>query len=253
MKVRDVAKLQYEKGQQITVSQANAVLVQAYERFNDMGPSDVAPLSTGQFRVYDPAHGVLLAPAFLTNTQWYENNAAYGAVFDADSFRPSDAANYYALTLANGVANTPYGILTVGHRYSCYVSVRNSGALDGTFRVFNSVGNTTAICTVDLNAGATQSRCFSFVATSAYFSIGGKPDSPPGANTFDVDIVTVPVLGGNVIYLFDWDTNEFIIPNYCGFHHPATPTQMEFRAHHALISKAIRKEIETAQEVLKYL
>lgn len=253
MKVRDVAKLQYEKGQQITVSQADTVLVQAYERFNDMGPSDVAPLSTGQFRVYDPAHGVLLAPAFLTNTQWYPNNAAYGAPIDADSFQPSDPVNYYALTVANGVANTPYSFLTVGHRYSCYVSVRNSGALDGAVKLFNAASNTNAVCTIDLDAGATQSRCFSFVATYGFFSIGGKPDSPPGANTFDVDIVTVPVLGGSVIYLFDWDDNEFIIPNYCGFMHPATPTQMEFRAHHALIAKAIRKEIETAQEVLKYL
>lgn len=261
MNTRDVTKLQYEKGQQIKAADVNALMKEAFSTFNIMGPTDVAPLTTGQFRVFEPRKGLKLVPVFNLNTKWY---AAGSCVpIDVDTFSCTSNVVDGLMVLGSSVGPAPVAIFTIGHRYVVYAYVKNEVAQTGKVRFFN-VGTTTELVYSENIAGNAESNIvFSFQATDSYFAIGGISDSNinPLNLTVKCPLGLADGTGATGIYIYDWDDNMWLIPNYCGFVSPSTDRAVttlgsgpiDIRTNHYLLCHAINKEIETAQEVLKYL
>jgi hypothetical protein len=50
---QNVLLFDYERGQKITVAQVNTIALRAYEKFNNLIPSNVDNLTSGQFRGED--------------------------------------------------------------------------------------------------------------------------------------------------------------------------------------------------------
>jgi hypothetical protein len=255
MNYRDIAKLQYEKGQQIKATDVNDRMKEAFVHFNAMSQSDVLPLTTGQFRVFEPRIGWKLAPFFTTDTKWYDGNA-FGSGTTAETFTCTSATDRFISVL--GSTPNPLSLLTIGSRYQVYFKIRNTSAKDGQLSFFNSSTNATVIQSFNIAANTEIERTFSFVATWPYFGVGGKKT---GAGTGNVvfDINAPSAIDSSVagIYIFDWEKNEWIIPNYCGFVAPSTSgvvnSTIERRENHALLCQAIKKEVDAAQEILNYL
>ena len=258
MQTRDVTKLQYEKGQQIKAADVNARMKEAFGRFNIMGPTDVAPLTTGQFRVFEPRKGLKLVPAFNVNTKWYPDGV--GAVIDVDSYTCSSSAADFAMILGTVAGPTPLAILEVAHRYQVYFFVHNDSAQAGTIKIFNDSMADYTVYSAPIAGNADLTATFSFVAITRYFGIGGRSGAMANMNIS----VRCPFEMGGVaqgIYIYDWTDNMWLIPNYCGFMSPSTDNcvttlgdgPIDLRSNHYLMCLAIKKEIDAANEVLKYL
>lgn len=258
MNTRDVVKLQYEKGQQIKATNVNDQMKVAFTRFNAMGPTDTAPLTTGQFRVFEPRKGMKLVPLFTDNTQWYPTGSCTVANFDTFNLT-SDTADG-AMVLGALAGFTPQAILTVGHRYQCYYYLKNSGGVQATVKVYNAYTVSGEVVHSESIAAGYHStkNTFSFMAKTAYFAIGGRSSGASVA----IDIDQVLSFGSaRGIFLFDWTDNRWLIPNYCGYMSPSTDQTIpaigsgpiDLRSNHALMCQAIKKEVDTANEVLSHI
>lgn len=262
MKYRDVTKLQYEKGQQIKATDVNTQMKLAFNKFNSMAPTDVAPLTTGQFRVFEPSVGWQLWADFqAVDNNWLRVNVGNGTVTSDFTWdHTNDTINQYFILVASSLGAID-SFLTVGHRYSVYFNMSVAGVGSGTVKVFLSNSATQAnIITAKTSSAAAFNFAgtYSFVAKTGYFAIGSVRTVAPGApDPFTVTVNPVTQFDSTVkaFYIFDWSANKWIIPNYCGFMHPPTAdvTTGELRESHRLICQAIQKEIDTAQEVLNYL
>ena len=261
MNTRDVTKLQYEKGQQIKASDVNDRMKEAFSTFNMMGPTDVAPLTTGQFRVFEPRKGLKLVPVFNVNTKWFAVGSC--TPVDVDTFSCTSNTVDGLMVLGDAAGPAPYPILTIGHRYVVYAYITNETAQSGKVRFFNVGTTTELIYSENIAINASTNIVFSFQATDLYFAVGGLSDS--AVNPIDLTVKCPLAIGAGTgaagIYVYDWDDNMWLIPNYCGFVSPSTDGAVEtlgdgpidLRTNHYLLCQAITKEIEAANEVLKYL
>lgn len=259
MQTRDIAKLQYEKGQQIKATDVNDQMKAAFTRFNDMGPTDTLPLTTGQFRVYEPTIGYKLRAQFDVANNWIAV-APTGAAVSAVSFDCPVGGAQQLFAIGDGAAGY-LDLLTVGHRYTAYMKFQivPAAATSVVVGMYNGI-TTTNIIRADTITGAlttTNTLFGTFVAIDRKFSVGGRIINAGAAAR--VTILNQPqfdTAAHFAIYIFDWDLNEWLIPNYCGFMHPATfgiSGTGERREQHALMCQAIKKEIDAANEVLSYL
>jgi hypothetical protein len=261
MKTRDVTKLQYDKGQQIKAADVNARMKEAFSTFNIMGPTDVAPLTTGQFRVFEPRKGLKLVPVFNDNTKWFAAGSC--TPVDVDTYRCTSNAVDGLMVLGVAAGPAPVAIFTVGHRYVVYAYVKNEVAQSGKVRFFNVGTTTELIYSANIAGNAESNIVFSFQATDFYFAIGGLSNS--AINPLDLTVKCPLAIGAGTgatgIYIYDWDDNMWLIPNYCGFVSPSTDRAVttlgagpiDLRTNHYLMCQAITKEVEAANEVLKYL
>lgn len=261
MNTRDIAKLQYQKGQQIKAEDVNDQMKLVFSRFNDMGPTDTMPLTTGQFRVFEPTIGFKIVLDLLVGNNWITGN---NAAINATTFDLLAAGDPEWYIVANGAA-VEYAFLTVGHRYTAYMKFDTTvaGAGVSTIGLYNGVDTTTSLVVAEMSVSGTTTNNVifgTFVAEDTHFCIGGHRTSGL-AMTVQVINNTLFDASDVAVYIFDWTDNRWIIPNYDGFVYPPTqgvvPTIgggiVGRRENHALICQAIRKEIQAANEVLNYL
>ena len=263
MNNRDITKLQYEKGQRITADEVNARFVEAYNRFNFMAPTDTAPLTTGQFLVYEPRMGYEVRADFTippnADTTWKQTHPANGIVTALNSWTHNTdvVGEKYFQTVADG-AGVEYSFLNAGVRYTIYYNISATNITLGTVKVgiYNADGDQSNII-IQASGAAPFSLegQQTFIAKTGYLCLSSERTIIGAADMWDVTVNAPDGFPFEGLYLFDWDRNKWLIPNYCGFMHPATK-DLEWggrREVHALIAQAIKKEVDAANEVLSYL
>jgi len=248
MKQRNIPSLQYKKGEQIKATDVNDRFKLVFKEFNDMGASDVEPVTTGQFRVFEPSIGLKIEARLTTAADWQHGNT------------PATGANTF--TVAAGVTDwyyvadgfaAVYEFLQLGHRYIVYANITTAVGT-GSVGLYNGATMINPICVRSGGPTTGYALFGGFTAVTKRLCIGGT--STAGNMAVTLNPVTNFDISDKAIYIFDCSLNEWIIPNYCGWQYPVSSLSViagERREAHLLLEKAIKKEIDATNEVLRYI
>lgn len=248
VKQRNIPILQYRKGQQIKATDVNDRFKLVFKEFNDMAPSDVEPVTTGQFRVFEPSIGLKIEAKLTTASDWVVGN---GAATGANTFVCAvGVSNWY--TVASGAPGAYYDFLTIGNRYLVYANITTAVGT-GIVGLYNAHTMTNPIVG-RTGAPGTFTLFVAFTAITQRLAIGAT------SSDGNLDVTINPVTDFDAtdfaIYIFDLSKNEWLIPNYCGWQYPVSSLAVvngERREAHLLLEKAIKKEIDATNEVLRYI